>query len=88
MPTQLDAVKADFRDDGDDPLGPFVAEHADGRDAVREPAGDLAHVGGLYLADAGREHEPERVGADRGGEQRVVRRGDPANLDEHATTLR
>ena len=72
----------------DDPFRALVAEHADGRDAVRQPAGDVANVGGLHLPDARREHEAEGVGPDGRREQGVVRGRDPADLDEHAATLR
>ena len=41
-------------------------------------------VSACDLAHARREHEAERVGVERGREQRVVLVGDPADLDEHA----
>ena len=39
----------------------------------------------LHLPAARREHEAERVGAERDREQRVVLVGDPADLDEHVS---
>ena len=66
-------------------FGPLVAEHADGR-APRAAA--AARCRGPSRRStcraARREHEAERVGVERGREQRVVLVGDPADLDEHA----
>ena len=50
-----------------------------------QPLHDVADGLRVHLPAARREHEAERVGAQRDREQRVVLVGDPADLDEHVS---
>ena len=85
-PCSCTAVQPDAGHDLDDVLGPLVAEHADGRAPRAAAACTMSRtVVGVHLPPARREHEAERVGAERDREQRVVLVGDPADLDEHAS---
>ena len=64
----------------------LVAEHADGVHLARQPPHDVADGRRASTCRAARrEHEAERVGAERDREQRVVLVRDPADLDEHAS---
>ena len=85
---QLHGVQAGGVDHLDHPLGRLVAEHADGHDLGRQPAGDVAGLGDRDLAGrAGAKTNPTRVGAHGHREQRVLLAGDPADLDEHGATV-
>ena len=87
-PCSCTACSPTARRDLDDVLGPLVAEHADG--AAPRAGSRLTMsrtVSGCHLPRARREHEAERVGAERDREQRVVLVRDPADLDEHASSL-
>ena len=83
-PVELHGVQTDPRGDVDDVRGLVVAEHADRHHLDGQSPHDVADGVGLHLPPARGEHEAERVGAQRDGEQRVVLVGDAADLDEHA----
>ena len=82
---QLGGPQARLVHDVDDALGEGVAEHPDGDDVRRQTPGDVARRPDRHLARRGGEHEPDRVGAHRHGEERVLLVRHPADLHEHAT---
>ena len=64
-------------------FGPLVAEHAHRDHLGGQALDDVVHGVGRDLAAAGGEHEADRVGTERSGEQRVVFVRDPADLHPH-----
>src|SRR5207302_729607 len=69
---ELHTVQAGTSDDLHDPLRSLVAEHAHGVHLAWKALDDVADRLRMYLTPARREHEPEGVGIERGGKQRVV----------------
>jgi hypothetical protein len=81
---ELGAPEAGLVDDGHDPLGRLVAEHADGEGLGRQPPGDVAGRLGGDLPLRGGEDEADRVGVHGHRQQGVLLAGDPTDLHEHA----
>ena len=74
-PCSCTRVQPDAPDDLDDVLGPLVAEHADGVHLRAAAACTMSRTRlGVDLPRLGANTKPERVGAERGREQRVVSR--------------
>ena len=87
VPVQLGGTQPGPVGHVDHPRRQLVAEHADGEDLRREPAGDVVDLLHGDLARRRGEDEPDRVGTHRHGEERIVLAGDPADLDEHPPTI-
>ncbi len=68
--------------------GQLVAEHTDGEDLGRQPAGDVVDLLRGDLTRRRGEDEADGVGAHGNREERIVLVGDTADLDEHASAKR
>ena len=72
-------------DDLEDLVRLLVAEHDDRVNLAGQALDDVAHHLDVHLPGTGGEHESERVGVERGREERIVLVRYPADLYEHNT---
>ena len=64
-----------------------VTKHSDSHDVWRKLAHDVAHNPLRHLALRRGEDEPEGVGTQGGGQERILDAGNAADLDEHGRII-